>query len=595
MIRQFYIENFKSFAEPTTANLDDLLVIAGSNSGGKSTIIQALLLLSQTLENPRPDVVLDLGGKYIQFAEFSEAVFGRPNSLDTGFTIGFDVDVDESDPLSEDVFKDIYLRKLNIGTSRRSKRDKSSKTTNSICIRITFGSDRSGTPLIQSAVYEKNINGLGKVTLSIIRDRGSKYRTTIERNSRSDKKTISPDDILRRFEKVISESETQSSARSRRVSYERFFMEPFIKFGFLIEEVPSIGGELVKIVQNVDGVKTDQENIHNIFLDILRYTFKEELVTRTLQKMPFDHFLLPLFFPRVLSIGEEKAVFRIEEGMYRYVRFFDAMFGQAISEIRNFLRKIKYIGPLRAKPERAYLAIGSPIDIGNAGENAVPILWLYQNDKILSKTSIGGETNERKLVLAVQDWLQEFGIAYSFHITKPKRVIYQAELESAPGSKTMVTIADVGFGVSQLLPVIVAGLRAPKDSTLVLEQPEIHLHPRLQGKLADFLICMVELGKKVIVETHSEHLINMLRLRIAQDKSGNLQKKIGIIFVRNWQQLPALQRKAEDKDRQGSYIENLRVDEYGKIINWPPDFFPETTNLNEEILKAMMEKFPGGE
>lgn len=595
MIRQFFIENFKSFAEPTAASLDELLVVAGSNSGGKSTIIQALLLLSQTLENPRPDVVLDLGGKYVQFAEFGEAVFGRPNTLDAGFTIGFDVDVDEPDPLTEETFfGDFYLSRIFSGSPRRSKKDKPSKTTNPISIRITFRSDQSGTPLIESAIYEKNIYSLGKVTLSMVRDRGSKYRTTIEINSRSSKKTISPDDILRRFKKMISESETQSSVRSRGVLNERFFMEPFIKFGFSIEKVPSIGSELVKIVQNLNKVKTDPEKILNLFLDVLRYTFQEGLVSSSLQKMPFDHFLLP-FSARVFSIGEGDAVFRIEHSVYRYVRFFDAMFGQATSEIRNFLRRIKYIGPLRAKPERAYLAIGSPIDIGNAGENAVPILWLYQNDRILSKTSIGGESNERKLVLAVQDWLQEFGIAYSFHITKPKRVIYQAELESAPGSKTMVTIADVGFGVSQLLPVIVAGLRAPKDSTLILEQPEIHLHPRLQGKLADFLICMVELGKKVIVETHSEHLINMLRLRIAQDKSGYLQKKIGIIFVRNWQQMPTLQRKAEDKDKQGSYIENLRVDGYGKIINWPPDFFPEATNLNEEILKAMMDKFSGGE
>lgn len=225
-----------------------------------------------------------------------------------------------------------------------------------------------------------------------------------------------------------------------------------------------------------------------------------------------------------------------------------------------------------------------------AGENAVPILWLNQNENIAYKTKIGSEQRTNKLGIGVKEWLDEFGIASAFHITKPKQVIYQAELESSPGSGVMVTIADVGFGVSQLLPVIVAGLRAPKGSTLILEQPEIHLHPRLQGKLADFLICLVELDKKIIVETHSEHLINMLRLRIIQDKSGKLKERIRILFVKRYDQSTNNLLEKEDSSK-GSYIESLQMDEYGQILNWPTDFFPESSDLNEEILKAMMEKF----
>jgi len=252
------------------------------------------------------------------------------------------------------------------------------------------------------------------------------------------------------------------------------------------------------------------------------------------------------------------------------------------------LRSIQYIGPLRAKPERAYLSVGTPIEIGNAGEYAVPILWVNQNEKIRQKTKIGEEPVITSLAKATKEWLQEFGLSNSFHITKPNRVIYQAQLESNPGSNIMVTIADVGFGVSQLLPVIVAGLWAQVGSTLVLEQPEIHLHPRLQGKLADFLICMAELEKNIIVETHSEHLINMLRLRIIQDTSNEIKKKIGILFVRSQKQSKKIVKQ------QGSKIENLKVDDFGKIINWPADFFSETGDLNENILKARFEKLSKG-
>ena len=146
----------------------------------------------------------------------------------------------------------------------------------------------------------------------------------------------------------------------------------------------------------------------------------------------------------------------------------------------------------------------------------------------------------------------------------------------------MVTIADVGFGVSQLLPVVLASLRAPIGATLIFEQPELHLHPRLQGKLADFFICMVELGKKVIVETHSEHFINMLRLRIAEDTTAELHNKVGILFVRG------------PMRGGGSHVESLQVDEYGGVVNWPPDFFPEHGDITEKILRAMFSKHSRG-
>lgn len=574
MITQFYLKGFKSFFEPTLADITNLLVVAGSNSAGKSSLIQALLLLSQTLENPRPDVVLDLGGKYIQFAEFREAVYGRPKSTAAIFTLGFNLNILE-DNISFDGFKANRLARQIFRSSKENTT--TTQITNQAEMQIEFGADTKGTPLIKSTIYQKHIQNLGTVKV-LFEKHGKSYKANWE--------LIPKFEARPNQETILNMVENFPVNKGKRINTfitSHVISEIFTPMGFDLIDVPNIGPELNKLLNKTIKSKLNMDNfgyLYEIYVEICRYTFSKGFSSSSIISHPFVHFLMPTS-SRLPFYDNESS---------RILNLFSNTFNPVTREIRQYIRNISYIGPLRAKPERAYLSTGTPLDIGNAGENAVPILWLNQNEKVMNKTKIGSEPTETKLVKATQAWLQEFELAYLFHITKPKRVIYQAEVESAPGSKTMVTIADVGFGVSQLLPVIIAGLRTPKGSTLILEQPEIHLHPKLQGKLADFLICMTELGIKVIVETHSEHLINMLRLRIVQDQTEMLKGLIGILFIRNYQQKSVFPNTEPEKV--GAFIENLRADDYGKIINWPPDFFPEYSRLNEEILKAMIEKFP---
>ena len=93
-------------------------------------------------------------------------------------------------------------------------------------------------------------------------------------------------------------------------------------------------------------------------------------------------------------------------------------------------------------------------------------------------------------------------------VKSEKSIVYQILFRlRGNDSKKAVTIADVGFGVSQLLPILVLGLRSDESAILMLEQPEIHLHPKSQANLADFLLTLIEQGKRVIVETHSDHFM----------------------------------------------------------------------------------------
>ena len=115
--------------------------------------------------------------------------------------------------------------------------------------------------------------------------------------------------------------------------------------------------------------------------------------------------------------------------------------------------------------------------------------------------------------------LKEMGLITSFSVAEIAKGsnIYQAKVEVDKGSPE-VLLTDVGFGVSQVLPVIVLLNHVPEGSTVILEQPEIHLHPEVQSGLADAIIGIAETRDlQVIVESHSEHLLRRLQRRVADE------------------------------------------------------------------------------
>ena len=90
-----------------------------------------------------------------------------------------------------------------------------------------------------------------------------------------------------------------------------------------------------------------------------------------------------------------------------------------------------------------------------------------------------------------------------------------------PFTKVPVNLADAGFGGSQVIPIIVEGFFAQEDSLILLEQPEIHLHPRAQGVLGDLLVDIANEGRRLIVATHSEHMLGRIQTNIAE---GSISK-----------------------------------------------------------------------
>ncbi len=162
-------------------------------------------------------------------------------------------------------------------------------------------------------------------------------------------------------------------------------------------------------------------------------------------------------------------------------------------------------------------------------------------------------------------WLSELGLISSFDLDMldERQTLYRMNVRLRSGAP-QVLLTDVGFGVSQVLPVLVMLAYAQDGDTLVLEQPEIHLHPAVQSGLADIILeTALTRNVQIILESHSEHLLMRLQRRIAEEEFGrNLRVKPSDVSLYFAKQTP-----------KGSHLERLEIDLFGNIVNWPAEFF----------------------
>lgn len=235
--------------------------------------------------------------------------------------------------------------------------------------------------------------------------------------------------------------------------------------------------------------------------------------------------------------------------------------------IRRELEGIAYLGPLRRKPERDYTwNKGRPGDLGIDGSSVI--------NAILASALLHNKEEETGQMLKdVSSWLKRMGVAERLevkqlgHSTRYEIVVHRDGVAA--------NLRDVGIGISQVLPVIVLAYFVPNGSTILLEEPEIHLHPLAQSVLAElFVEVSKERRVQFIVETHSEHLFRRLQTLVAKEQLS--VKKCRLYFV----------------ERQGAdaVLKNLELDQYGRVKEWPPNFFGDALGETSEQARLMFER-----
>ena len=247
--------------------------------------------------------------------------------------------------------------------------------------------------------------------------------------------------------------------------------------------------------------------------------------------------------------------------------------------VEQLASRILYLGPIRKRPSRLYhWSETKQHSVGYEGEMTVGALLANAN-RGFSMSADGPLTPMHHHVAAA---LQAMGLIHSFKVDalNTSLRLYEVKVKTHE-TATEVNLPDVGFGISQVLPVLVQCFSAPENSILLIEQPELHLHPKAQAGLANVLASVVrgfENGRprniQLIIETHSEHLLRRFQRLIAEDRVNQDQ-----VACYNVQQ----------QDGQ-SHMDPLSVTDQGYIQNWPQDFFGDTMGEVLAHRRAAMRK-----
>lgn len=247
-------------------------------------------------------------------------------------------------------------------------------------------------------------------------------------------------------------------------------------------------------------------------------------------------------------------------------------------QFETLMQHLYYLGPLREYPQRLYTWSGEkPEHVGWRGEKSIEAILASQDRRLNS----GPKKKYLSFEHMIARWLQVLGLIDSFEIKQIHgRRDYEVLVQTS-GVENKVNLPDVGFGVSQLLPVIVQCFYAPPNSTIILEQPEIHLHPSVQAALADLFIEVIHAREEgenrniqLLIESHSEHFLRRLQRRVAEQTIS--PEQIAVYFCR--------------QTKQGSKIDPLSLDLYGNITNWPENFFGDEIGDLAAMTEAALQR-----
>ena len=499
MLTGIRLRNFKAFGdEMQEAPLSKITLIYGPNSGGKSSIIQSLLLLKQSASE--------------------ETLMPRGEFVDLG---SFPVLLHNHDP----------ERSLGIGITFKGHSDRDS-TLNAV--NLTF---RTGDSELSRA---KDSIGLleSKCQISYREDE------LLDLTFQSSQLKVGHDVKLTEFsiagQSILNERET--------IQLKEPFLTTFLPFRFI-----HLIDDTMRSYFRTGQYSEDAEipELLQLSSQILQVVSREFMGTASEER------------EQLLNLMKDSQVkSRLTKEKSETLQALDIP-----RRLEMCLRKVVYLGPLRNPPQRLYPVSGGNKDtIGIRGEFLAH--KLYYDDS---------ETKQE-----VNRWFEKFKIPYDLDTIpfsdKDEDIIgdyvavalTQVDPKERENKGVTVTIADVGFGINQVLPVIVEGVASEGGSIICVEQPEIHLHPRLQANIADLMIDTIadEPGKQKqwIVETHSELLILRLQRRIREGKIK--PEDISVLYV-----------DPNDGETEGSAILQLRIDEEGDFIDeWPHGFFDEGFN-----------------
>ncbi len=627
MIKTWTIEKFKSVSRKTSLDVAPLTIFSGENSSGKSTVIQSLLLTMQTLQSPVNNRAVILNGHVVKLGTFNDIVSDGCSS--DFVSIGFELVPQKDDHLNSfvDVNRSFYMSSV-------AKQNEIITVAGSYTFSSNGINEKKETLQLQPSLEDCSIKVLYKEGESIneedtvivkskktIDQRMEYYKlsdmytqqneiATLEYEVASPKKTNFERDFLRLrsggqiagvsfmhfMPDMLSIVFDATEEDARRLVEGFIYIDEFRYREFSEDTLNSIDLKFREIITNtvIDTVHSYAEKTvlpdartrkYLQLCDNLRSNFS----IKTLQSL---YVMLPQIRQELVRrLGEkyQELMDIVKEGKEPQFRMAFSPLNRltrfAVSYAQQFFAsRVKYLGPLRDEPKPLY-PISGAIDtkeIGFKGEHTAAVLDAYK-DTIIHYISSNNFNNNTELPSpksdtlqnAVLDWLNYMGVASSVDTIDKGKLGHEMRV-TTQGSDHFHDLTHVGVGVSQVLPILVLALLADRGSTMIFEQPELHLHPRVQSRLADFFLSMTLLNKQCIVETHSEYMINRLRYRAVISNHYRIPENVVIYF-------------AEKREGRSEY-KPIRINNFGVIDGWPKGFFDETEENSRAILMESMLK-----
>ena len=510
-LKSLTIKRFKSYWDEATLEIAPLTILLGRNNSGKSTIIQALLLLKQSLSHTRGNIPLHLEGPLIEAFRLHELTSGWPEGdLLEGpeFTLSWDTEVDIEEIFNAEGFK----------------------------------------PDMATLSKQSHIKWLSNDT---------------------------------KYARLKTELSVAFSQLSGKITISRASLRSWSK------------DEHSETIEN-PSAQFQKEN------DGGSYTFKwHKSVSSRQIGVEFDRFLPAITIDR-RKVGRPA---RARSYFYGY----KILYEQPLEDLRKLLLEFNYLGSSRNIPRSIYPPTATPPEeVGISGENAVQLLHSRQTEYVhyLPPSAICSESPEvpdfvssKPLSQAVDDVIKKLGINVDTRLKEIENFGFQFLVGSA-------SLQHVGRGIGYLLPVVVLGLVAdpicfhePAHGISLeeyrrlcksirhacIEEPESHLHPKVQTLLAHWFVALAMSERLIIVETHSDHLVRRLRGLVARTKPGSPLEK--------WLTESIVIGETEQAQNGHSSLSCSRLTSMGKITErWPADFMDEAANEEREIYYAGLDK-----
>ena len=555
MITKWGLKNFKSIRE-ADLELAPLTVFTGVNSSGKSSFLQSIGLMAQSAINNYSSAAFpDYNGFHVKLGDLYDIFHNKSQGSKPSINIKFSVKSEENEDVSANI---------EFGYNHEARHSEKS-----LAVNLIDNSIEGGYPKIEKIMLNHPFN-LNDIKNNL--KARSYYYDNIEKFFNILLKIpsevfLSKDEAEVYLEKIINEENAEKDL-----------------FEVLFSDFNGFIGHSEKTKLLVP--------LCYIFNEWKKYYY-ENKDTYNINLLDWYFVMSKLDSKSKININKDQnlniIMGSIRNYLYKIYSLSDELHDQFVNKCDIFqdcLKRVSYLGPMRGAQKSEYDSINnekqSKEDIYKAALISFFNEKRYEVERYISPASIDKNEKEKKILFsdALKEWFRyilstdDYRIETNYETEKIKFLLNYNGIE--------YDLLQQGTGVSQVVPIIVMCLVARPGTTIIVQQPEEQLHPKVQSRLADFFIAMALTGRQCLIETHSEYFIYMLRYRIAKaflQNDDSIQKAVKIFFV-------------EKKDGESEFKE-VKVNKHGEIMSWPDDFFDERQKLSDMMLDVVLAEMDG--